>query len=103
MLSGEIALKNNHYYYYYGSILGPKLFCLYIYDICNVLYMLDFILYADDTNVFYIHENIDMMCKIVSVELGTWFALCKLAFNISNTNCMICSNCKSIENNISIN
>ena len=35
-----------------GSILGPKFFLLYVNDICNVLNMLDFILYADDTNVF---------------------------------------------------
>ena len=75
-----------------GSILGPKLFLLYINDICNVSNILDFILYADDTNVFYKHENIDMMCKIVSVELdklSTWFALNKLALNISKTNFMI--------------
>ena len=52
-----------------GSILGPKLFLLYINDICNVSNILDFILYTDDTNVFYKHENVDMMCKIVSVEL----------------------------------
>ena len=54
--------------------------------------------YADDTNVFYKHENIDMMCKIVSVELdklSTWFALNKLALNISKTNFMIFSNHKS--------
>ena len=64
--------------------------------------MLDFISYADDTNVFYRHENIDMMCKIISVELGTWFALNKLALNIPKTNFMIFSNHKSMENNISI-
>ena len=67
--------------------------------------MLDFILYADDTNVLYKHENIDMMCKIVSVELdklSTWFALNKLALDSSKTKSMIFSNHKSIENNISI-
>ena len=88
-----------------GSILGPKWFLLYINDICNVSNMLDFILYADNTNVFHKHENIYMMCKIVSVELdklSTWFALNKLALSISKTNPMILKNHISIENNISI-
>ena len=35
-----------------GSIFGPKLFLLYINDICNVSNMLDFISYADDAIVF---------------------------------------------------
>ena len=89
-----------------GSILGPKLFLLYINDTCNVSNMLDFILYADDTNVFHRHENIDMMCKIVNVELDevcTWLALNKLVLNISKTNIMLFKNHKSIKNNISIN
>ena len=75
-----------------GSIHGPKLVLLHINDICNISNMLDFILYADDTNDFYKHENIDMKCKIISVELdilSTWFALNKLALNISKTNCKI--------------
>ena len=65
-----------------NSTFGSNVYYLYINDICNVSNILDFILYADDTNVFYKHENIDMMCKIVSVELdklSTWFALNKLA------------------------
>ena len=33
-----------------GSILGPKLFILYINDICNVSTLLKYILFADDTN-----------------------------------------------------
>ena len=56
-------------------------------------------------NVFYQHENIDMMCKTVSVELdklSTWFALNKFALNISKTNFMIFSYHKSIEHSISI-
>ena len=71
-----------------GSILCSKLFHLYINDICRVSNMLDFILYADNTNVSYKHENIDM-CKIVSVELDkvrTRLALSKLALNIYMTN-----------------
>ena len=55
---------------------------------------------------FYKHYNIDMMCKIVSVELyklSTWFALSKLSLNISKTNFMIFFYHKSIEYNILIN
>ena len=36
-----------------GSVLGPKLFILYINDICNVSKLLKFILFADDTNILY--------------------------------------------------
>ena len=67
--------------------------------------MLDFILFADDTSGSYDHENIDMMCKVVRVELEkliTWLALTKLALNISKTNFMIFSIHKFIENSISM-
>ena len=35
------------------SVLGPKLFNLYVNDICNVSNFVKFILFADDTNMFY--------------------------------------------------
>ena len=41
-----------------GSVLGPKLFILYINDICNVSKLLKFILFADDTNILYSDSNI---------------------------------------------
>ena len=33
-----------------GSILGPKLFILYVNDMCNISKILKFVLFADDTN-----------------------------------------------------
>ena len=36
-----------------GSILGLVLFLLYISDLCNVSKALDFMLFADNTNIFY--------------------------------------------------
>ena len=36
-----------------GSVLGPKLFILYINDMCNVSKLVKCILFADDTNIFY--------------------------------------------------
>lgn len=35
-----------------GSVLGPKLFLLYINDICKVSKILKFVMFADDTNLF---------------------------------------------------
>ena len=35
-----------------GSVLGPKLLIMYINDICNISSVLNFISFADDTNIF---------------------------------------------------
>ena len=53
-----------------GSILGPKLFILYINDICNASSILKFILFADDTNVFYSGVDIQTLCECISRELN---------------------------------
>ena len=87
-----------------GSILGPKLFILYINDICNVSCILDFILFADDTNIFCSSNNIKELCKIVTCELNKlniWFALNKLSLNIKKTNYMIFCN-KTIPDDLQI-
>ena len=41
-----------------GSILGPKLFILYVNDICNVSSLLRFVLFADDTNIFLSGDDV---------------------------------------------
>ena len=51
----------------HGSILGP-LFLLYINDKCNVSKALDFILFADDTNIFS-HNDPNQLLEIVNNEL----------------------------------
>ena len=40
-----------------GSILSPLLFILYINDITNSSDVLDFVLFADDTTIFYYHKD----------------------------------------------
>ena len=40
-----------------SSILSPVLFLLYINDLCNVSKVVDFILFADDTNIFFSHKD----------------------------------------------
>ena len=41
-----------------GSVLGPKLFLLYINDIVQVSEILKFILFTDDTTILYSHPNL---------------------------------------------
>ena len=49
-----------------GSILGPKLFILYINDICNTSSLLKFILFADDTTIFWSGSDITELSKHMS-------------------------------------
>ena len=72
-----------------GSILGPKLFIIYINDICNVSKLLKFILFADDTNILYQHDDYNVLCKIINDELlnlSKWFSVRKLSLNVNKTN-----------------
>ena len=72
-----------------GSILGPLLFLLYINDLCNVSKALDFILLADDTNIFFSHNDPNQLMEIVNNELkklSSWFQANKLSINIKKSN-----------------
>ena len=72
-----------------GSILGPLLFLLYINDLCDVSKALDFILFADDTNIFYSHKDQNYLMEIVNTELkklSSWFQANKLSINIKKSN-----------------
>ena len=61
-----------------GSILGPKLFVLYINDICNVSKLAKFILFADDTNIFRGGNNLKELKGMINgvlAKLAKWFAM----------------------------
>ena len=75
-----------------GSILGPTLFLLYINDLRNISKLLKFIIFADDTNIFYSSENIKTLEKTMNDELAklvSWFKANKLSLNINKTNFMM--------------
>ena len=75
-----------------GSILGPLLFLLYINDICNASDILHYVLFADDTNLFYSHKNLSFLIDQVNHELlklSDWFAANRLSINFEKTKFMI--------------
>ena len=72
-----------------GSILGPLLFLIYINDICNVSTFIDLVLFADDTNMFFSHYDLNTLMSTVNSELNKlalWFHANKLTINIKKTN-----------------
>ena len=67
------------------SILGPLLFLIYINDICNVSKVLDFILFADDTNIFFSHKDELFLSQTLNSELlslSEWCKVNKLSINL---------------------
>ena len=54
----------------HGSILGPKLFILYINDICSISEIMKFVLFADDTYILCKHEIYVSLCELVNIELS---------------------------------
>ena len=72
-----------------GSILGPLLFLVYINDIVNVSTLVDFLMFADDTNLFISSHSLESSSVIVNTvlaKLAKWFRLNKLTLNVSKTN-----------------
>ena len=81
--------------------MGPKLFILYINDICNASTSLKFILFADDTNVFCSGVDIQTLCEHISCELDklhVWLSVNKLSQNVDKTIFIIFGNRKNIDN-----
>lgn len=81
-----------------GSVLGPKLFILYINDICKVSEQLKFVFFADDTNIFGSGQNLEQLLDLITSEFGKikqWFDINKLSLNLSKTKFMIFDNSES--------
>ena len=75
-----------------GSILGPIFFLLYINDIANVSKLVDLILFADDTSIFFSHKDLNYLNNVVNRELrklSDWFIVNKLSLNLTKTKFMI--------------
>ena len=71
-----------------GSILGSLLFLIYVNDLFKASNPLMKVMFADDTNSFISHKNIDTIFASMNKELenvSTWFKSDKLSLNVNKT------------------
>ena len=76
-----------------GSILGPLLFSTYINDLITVSKKFNFLMYADDTTLYFNVENFtenefENECKSELTKLTNWLQHNKLSLNIEKTKCL---------------
>ena len=72
-----------------GSILGPLLFLVYVNNLNEASDVLDSIMFAHDTNLFYSHQNIETLFRTVNCELEKiceWFRPNKFSLIVIKTN-----------------
>ena len=77
-----------------GSLLGPLFFIIYIRDLpaCSSSNELEFILFADDTSIFFEHSDLDVLTSHLHDQLhnvSTWLKANKLSINVKKTKLMI--------------
>ena len=75
-----------------GSVLGPLLFLLYLNDLPKCSSVLDFHLFADDTNLFYSSGSLLDIETTVRSELELvhkWLCCNQLSLNIEKSNYVI--------------
>ena len=77
-----------------GSILGPLFFSILINDLINSSKMLSFLMYADDTTIYFNLEDFPVHNRHIEInreldKVNTWLKVNKLSLNVEKTKCML--------------
>ena len=77
-----------------GSILGPLFFSILINDIVNSTDKIIFLMYADDTTLYFSLEDFETQSRETAInteikKVNTWLRLNKLSLNVEKTKCML--------------
>ena len=78
--------------YLRGSVLGSLFFLVYINDICYLSSLYDLVLFADDTNLFFSHNDVQTLTHTINSEMlesSVWFNAIKLSLNVKKSNYVI--------------
>ena len=88
-----------------GSILGPLLFLIYVNDLTRSSQIASFILYADDTNLFFSDKDVNSLIQKANTELEKvchWFRANMLQLNSSKTKFMVFNRGKPLDRNVEL-